>query len=159
MKGPQGFANFMNVVMNLLLGFLVSAAVQLFAAGAIDGPSLASATLMSLVVGFMLGTLAPIMGWGYALAGKMNLKPGSVGEYIVVALTLGICMGVGICCGCSLINNIPLGAGAVLGFITGFCPFICCVACVCVLIFLKPVMTLGIKASGFNPAAAPQEAA
>ena len=155
MKGPQGFVMFMNIVLNLVLGLIVSAAMQLYAAGSINGASLASSMLLSFVIGFTAGSLIPAMNWGYAIAGKLGLKSGSFLEYIAVSVTLGICMGTVICCYCSLVNNIPLGATAVWGFIAHFCPFICLVASACVFVFLKPAMALGIKVSGFNPAAAP----
>ena len=76
-------------------------------------------------------------------------------QYLIIACTLGACMGVCITCGNAIISQIGMGGWpAVGGFIANFIGFIVLCAVVLVIVFLKPVQIMAAKISGFDPAAA-----
>lgn len=78
-------------------------------------------------------------------------------QYLIIACTLGVCMGVCITCGNAIISQIGVGGWpAVGGFIASFIGFIVLCAVALVIVFLKPVQIMAAKISGFDPAAAMQ---
>lgn len=158
MKGPQGYATIVNIAMNILLGLLISIAVLLYMGTFMPVPLTAEAvigsTVSSFFVGFTVGTLLPIMDWAFAIIGALKVKNGFV-QYLIIACTLGACMGVCITCGNAIISQISMGGWpAVGGFIANFIGFIVLCAVVLVIVFLKPVQIMAAKISGFDPAAA-----
>ena len=152
MKGPQGYATIVNIAMNILLGLLISIAVLLYMGTFMPVPLTAEAvigsTVSSFFVGFTVGTLLPIMDWAFAIIGALKVKNGFV-QYLIIACTLGVCMGVCITCGNAIISQIGVG-----GFIASFIGFIVLCAVALVIVFLKPVQIMAAKISGFDPAAA-----
>ena len=149
MKGPQGYATIVNIAMNILLGLLISIAVLLYMGTFMPVPLTAEA-----VIGFTVGTLLPIMDWAFAIIGALKVKNGFV-QYLIIACTLGVCMGVCITCGNAIISQIGVGGWpAVGGFIASFIGFIVLCAVALVIVFLKPVQIMAAKISGFDPAAA-----
>ena len=154
MKGPQGYATIVNIAMNILLGLLISIAVLLYMGTFMPVPLTAEAVIGSTVSSFSVGTLLPIMDWAFAIIGALKVKNGFV-QYLIIACTLGVCMGVCITCGNAIISQIGMGGWpAVGGFIANFIGFIVLCAVVLVIVFLKPVQIMAAKISGFDPAAA-----
>ena len=150
MKGPQGYATIVNIAMNVLLGLIISIAVLLYMGTFMPVP------LSSFFVGFAVGMLLPIMDWAFAIIGALKVKNGFV-QYLIIACTLGVCMGVCITCGNAIISQIGVGGWpAVGGFIASFIGFIVLCAVALVIVFLKPVQIMAAKISGFDPAAAMQ---
>lgn len=160
MKGPQGYATIVNIAMNVLLGLIISIAVLLYMGTFMPVPLTAEAvigsTVSSFFVGFAVGMLLPIMDWAFAIIGALKVKNGFV-QYLIIACTLGACMGVCITCGNAIISQIGVGGWpAVGGFIASFIGFIVLCAVALVIVFLKPVQIMAAKISGFDPAAAMQ---
>lgn len=164
MKGPQGFALFVNVAMNLVLGIILTIIVDIslemrLGIQIITPEVVAGTVLSSFCVGFTAGALVPAMDWGAKIAGALKRKPGSFGFYVCCAATLGVCMGVCITFGNFLIAGLGTkglaGALADIAFNLPFnLPVIVVSAVVLVIAFLKPVQALAAKVSGFDPAAA-----
>lgn len=112
MKGPQGYATIVNIAMNVLLGLIISIAVLLYMGTFMPVPLTAEAvigsTVSSFFVGFAVGMLLPIMDWAFAIIGALKVKNGFV-QYLIIACTLGVCMGVCITCGNAIISQIGVG--------------------------------------------------
>lgn len=160
MKGPQGFALFINVAMNLVLGIILTIIVDIslemrLGIQLITPEVVAGTVLSSFCVGFTAGTLVPAMEWGAKIAGALKRKPGSFGFYVCCAATLGVCMGVCITFGNFLIAGLGTkGLAGALADIAFNLPVIVVSAVVLVIALLKPVQALAAKVSGFDPAAA-----
>lgn len=166
MKGPAGFQKMTNTFMNVLLGTGVSIYVLLtmqsmpqFSGINVFTPvALLQSVVLSFVVGYSVGDLVPVIGWGQGLARVFKVR-NKVGAYLITATVLGACMGFFLCCILSFINNIVTqGIPGVIGFIAMFVPGICLVAVLLVIITLGPVMKLSSAISGFDPTRAAPEA-
>lgn len=161
-KGPQGFALFVNIAMNIVLGIILTVfvyisiemrlGIQFMTLEAVVGTFISS-----FCVGFTAGTLVPAMDWGMKIAGLFKFKPGGVGFYLCCAVMLGLCMGVCITFGNFLIADLGTkGLSGAMSDIAFNLPVIIILAVIAVPIFLRPVQILGAKISGFYPSAAQQ---
>ncbi len=161
MKSAQNYATFVNIVMNILLGLVISIAVLIYMGTILPVPfsvdAVIGSTVSSFFVGFTVGTLLPIMDWAFAIIKAFKVKSSFI-QYLITAVTLGVCMGGCITCGNAIISQIGIGGwAAVGGFIAGFLWFIVLCAIVLVVLFLKPVQIIASKVTGFDPAAMPQD--
>ena len=157
MTGPEGFAMFVNIGMNIVLGILITICFDL-TLQAMTGvwfmtPEVVIGTILSsFCVGFTAGTLVPAMDWGMKLGGFLKVKPDGIGSYACCSVILGLCMGVCITIGNFLIADLGTkGLSGAIADITMALPIIVVYAIVFVLIFLKPVQLLGAKVTGFDP--------
>ena len=134
MKGPQGYATIVNIAMNIIHGQHITIAMMMYIGTFKHIPlteeAVISSTVSSFFVGFTVGTLLPIMDWAFAIIGALKVKNGFV-QYLIIACTLGACMGVCITCGNAIISQIGMGGWpAVGGFIANFIGFIVlCAVC------------------------------
>lgn len=79
-----------NLLMNLVMGLVLGITGQVLN-GAFSLLSFAQGFVLSMGVGYLIGTYIPIMDTGNALAHKLGLKKG-LGEYLVSTLAVSVCM-------------------------------------------------------------------
>jgi hypothetical protein len=162
MKGPEGFALFINIAMNVILGILLTICVDLSIQWRLGiefmTPEIVIGTVISsFCVGFTAGTLVPAMDWGMKISQLLKCKMGGFGQYLCCAVTLGACMGFCITFGNFLIADLgPKGFDGAMADIAFNLPVIMALAMVFVPIFLRPVQMLAAKVTGFDPAQAAQ---
>jgi hypothetical protein len=152
--------------MNLVLCFFISVILLwVMQAQNPEAPILTSAAVLysfvaSFVAGYTWGDLVPAFGWGLKLARALRLDKNRLAAHIVLSVTLGVCMGIGIAFICSFINFFDIeGWAGVMAFFTAMLPYIVGSAIVLVIIFLIPVQAAAKAISGFDPARAPHSQA
>ena len=159
MDGLQKYATIVNIFMNIILGIAISVAVLLYMGTMLPVPftleGVIASSVSSFCIGFVVGTLLPIMDWSFAIGHALKVKNGVI-QYLITSCMFGIIMAFFITCGNAIINQLTMGGwAAVGGFIATYLGFIFLVAIVLVIIALKPVQMLATSISGFDPTMAP----
>ncbi|MFD0702874.1 hypothetical protein DMP06_06210 [Slackia equolifaciens] len=159
-KGPQGFALFVNVAMNIVLGIVLTVFVDIsiemrLGVHFMTVEAVVGTFISSFCVGFTAGTLVPAMTWGMKLAGLFKFRPGGLGSYLCCAVVLGLCMGICITfCNFLIAGLGTKGLAGAMADIMFNLPVVLILAVIAVPIFLRPVQLLAAKVSGFDPAKA-----
>lgn len=151
-KGPAGFQRIIYIVMNIVIGLLLSIALTVFVMHQpLSVLGIAISTLTSFFIGYVVSDLIPAMAWGQALAGRMGLT-GAAAHFISSAV-LAFFMGTLILLFMAVINVLPTaGIAGLAGFFIGAYPLVLVAAYVAILVFLPLAMKIAISISGFNPA-------
>ncbi len=160
-KGPAGFQRIIYIVMNLVIGILVGAAVTLFV---VHAPLTLTGMIVSMALSFFIGysvsDLVPAMAWGQALVAKLGVK-NPIAAHFISSAVLAFFMSVLILFFMAIINILGVGGfEAVLGFFVSAFPLVLAVVYVAILVFVPIGSKLAAAISGFNPSQAkkPQRA-
>lgn len=154
-KGPQGFGNWMNILMNLAIGFVITMAINIAVCmqvgmNIITPGAVIASCVSSFMIGYTVGTLGDPMSWALKLAGA--IKANGFVTWVIQAIVLGTYFGMLILCGNMIINNLPDGMGAFIGGFTAWAGFVEVSAVISCFVLIKPFMALSAVLSGFNPA-------
>ena len=166
-KGPGGFGRIVNIIMNLILCSVLSFYV-LWTVQHIPGnealPILTPlgffvSLVDSFAMGMLIGALVPAYSWGQKVAAALGVK-GKIPAHLVAALVHDLIMVTMISFIMTWINNVQtLGMEGVIGSWLMVIPFLLVAGYVIIAVFLLPCFSLAAKLSGFDPNAAPPEAA
>lgn len=159
-KGPAGFQRIVYIVMNVVIGVVVTLCLNLLVT---HEPIVFAGFLQSVVLSFFIGycasDLVPAMAWGQKLAAKLGLV-GGVGAHFVSSAVLAFFMGTIILFFCAFINVFAAaGMLAVLGFFASAYGVVLLAAYASILVFLPIGMKIARAISGFDPAAAGADSA
>lgn len=162
MKGPEGYGEIINIVMNIVLGLIITLAINIvmsmqLGVNVVTVEGVVATWFSSFVVGYTAGCLGDPIGWAMKLGQKLGVR-GSALQYCLNALVLALYMGTLIDFGNMLITMLPNGLAAWADMFITWLVFIWVAAFVSILIFLKPVQIAASKISGFDPRVAAPEA-
>ena len=157
MKGPNGY----RIMMNSVMGFLMSVGIALISLGVTSAkigvniitlPTVANIVIVCFVVGYVVGDVIPVFALGNGLADKLHVE--GISRLLVVAATMGLCLGV--CVGLlgGYILNYTGGLEAVQAFYAENLVVIIVSAIVLAMLLLGPVMGLVSRITEFDPQAA-----
>lgn len=151
-KGPAGFQRVIYIVMNIVIGILLSIALTVFVMHQpLSVLGIAISALTSFFIGYVASDLIPAMAWGQELAGRMGLT--GVAAHFISSAVLAFFMGTLILLFMAVINVLPTaGVTGLVGFFISAYPLVLIAAYVAILIFLPLAMRIATSISGFNPA-------
>ncbi len=157
-KGPAGFQRIVYIIMNIVVGVLVTLALNLLVLHAPITPAgMIQSVVLSFFVGYTVSDLVPAMTWGRMLAAKMGMRDG-LGAHLISSVVLAFFMGTFILFFCALINVLTVGGmPAVIGFFISGYPVVLAAAFVAIVLFVPLAMKVGAAISGFNPAEVPAQ--
>lgn len=153
-KGPAGFQRIIYIIMNVVIGIVVSLCLTAFVMHApITFPGILQSTVLSFFIGYCCSDLVPAMAWGQALAKKMGVKNG-VAVHFISSAVLAFFMGTLILFFCAFVNVFTTaGIAGVLGFFLSAYPLVLLAAYVSILVFVPLGSKIAAGITGFDPAA------
>lgn len=157
MKGPEGYGEIINIIMNIAMGLIITIAINCaicmqVGMNIITVEAVCASWFSSFVIGYTVGELGDPMGWSMKLGHALKIK-GSFVQHVLNSLVLGVYFGTIILFGNMLITNLPNGVGAWLGGFISWWLFVAVAAVISVFVILKPVQSIASKLSGFDPRA------
>lgn len=158
-KGPAGFQRVVFVIMNIVMGIVITLSLNLLVLHApVTVEGMAQSLVLSFCVGYTVSDLIPAMTWGQMLAAKLGLK-GGFGAHIVSSAVLAFFMATLILFFCALVNVITVaGMPGVLGFFVSSYPIVLLMAFIAIVIFVPLAMKAATAISGFDPTQAQPQA-
>lgn len=152
-KGPAGFQRIIYIIMNIVIGIVVSLCLMI---GVMQVPVTPDGLLKSVVLSFFIGytvsDLVPAMNWGNALAAALKVR-NQLGAHFISSAVLAFFMGTFILFFCAYINIYDLaGMPGVIGFFISAYWLVLLAAYVSILIFVPLGGKVATAISGFDPA-------
>ena len=152
-KGPAGFQRIIYIIMNIVIGIVVSLCLMI---GVMQVPVTADGLLKSVVLSFFIGytvsDLIPAMNWGNALAAALKVR-NPLGAHFISSAVLAFFMGTFILFFCAYINIYDLaGMPGVIGFFISAFWLVLLAAYVSILVFVPLGGKVATAISGFDPA-------
>lgn len=156
-KGPAGFQRIIYIIMNVVIGVVVSLCLMAFIMHApITFEGVLQSTALSFFIGYSCSDLVPAMAWGQMLAGKLGVRNG-IGVHFISSAVLAFFMATLILFFCAFINVFTTaGMPGVIGFFVSAYPLVLFAAYVSILVFVPIGSKIAAGVSGFDPASAGQ---
>ena len=151
-KGPAGFQRIVYILMNVIIGIVMSTCITLFVLKAPLTPGgIIQSSVLSFFIGYTVADLVPAMTWGQLLAATIGVR--KLAAHVVSSAVLAFFMGTFILLFCAIVNTLAEGGPmAVAGFFVSAYPIVLAVAFVCVVAFLPLCVKVATCLSGFDPA-------
>lgn len=129
------FGNLMNLFMNIAVGIALGITGQIIN-GAFSIMGFLQGLVLSIAIGFFIGTWIPLNAVSKKCAGFLKIKEG-IGEYVVSCVVMAVIMVTLICLGCTFVQA---GAMFLFVFMKLFLPFVI----VCIFTLLIVTVPIGI---------------
>ncbi len=152
-KGPAGFQRIIYIIMNIVIGIVVSLCLMVAIMHVpITPDGLLKSVVLSFFIGYTVSDLIPAMKWGNALASALKVR-NPLGAHVISSAVLAFFMGTFILFFCSYINIYDLaGMAGVFDFFVSAYGLVLLAAYISILVFVPLGGKVATAISGFDPA-------